>query len=80
MLQQDIFTLEGETYKRPKGPDKPEPIRMWYNHKSFYLCCNRKNDAAIRSPQLVDDLKTGFGMTAPLYHYLLNTLARVKKP
>jgi len=26
----------------------------------------------------VDDLKAGFGMTAPLYHYLLDTLARVK--
>lgn len=78
--QQDTFALEGETYKRHKGADKPEPIRTWYNHKSFYLCCNRKNDAAIRSPQLVDDLKAGFGLTAPLYHYLLNTLARVRQP
>lgn len=48
--------------------------------KSFYLCCNRRNDKAIRSPQLVDDLKTGFGLTAPLYHYLLETLARVQPP
>lgn len=76
--KQDIFTLEGETYKRPKGADKPDPIRTWYNCKSFYLCCNRRNDKAIRSPQLVDDLKTGFGLTAPLYHYLLETLARVQ--
>ncbi len=77
---QEIFTLEGETYKRVKGADKPEPIRTWYNHKSFYLCCNLKNDKAIRSGQLVDDLKTGFGLAAPLYHYLLETLARVKPP
>jgi uncharacterized protein (TIGR02453 family) len=78
--KQDIFTLEGETYKRPKGADKPDPIRAWYNYKSFYLCCNRRNDKAIRSPQLVDDLKTGFGLTAPLYHYLLETLARLQPP
>ncbi len=78
--KQDIFTLEGETYKRPKDDDKPEPIRTWNNHKSFYLCCTRKNDTAIRSPQLGDDLKAGFGLTAPLYHYLLDTLARVKQP
>lgn len=78
--KQDIFTLEGETYRRPKGADRPEPIRTWYNHKSFYLSCSRKNDAAIRSGQLVDDLKAGFGLTAPLYHYLLDTLARVRPP
>lgn len=77
---QDTFTLEGEQYKRPKGPDKPEPIGTWYNHKSFYLCCKRKNDKAIRSPQLVDDLQAGFTQTAPLYHYLLDTIARVKTP
>ena len=76
---QDIFALEGETYKRVKGKDQPDSIRAWYNHKSFYLCCNRKNDRAIRSPQLVDDLISGFGITAPLYHYLLETIARTKK-
>lgn len=77
---QEVFALEGEKYKRPKGPDKPEPIRTWYNHRSFYLCCNRKNDKAIRSPQLVDDLMTGFAMTAPLYHYLLDTITRTRQP
>lgn len=78
--KQDIFTLEGERYKRPQGQDKPEPIRTWYAHKSFYLCCNRKLDKAIRSPQLVDDLTAGFAQTAPLYHYLLETIARTKQP
>lgn len=76
--EQDTFTLEGETYKRPKDSDKCEPIRTWYNHKSFYLCCNRKNDQTIASSQLVDDLVAGFSMTAPLYHYLLDTIARTK--
>jgi len=48
--------------------------------KSFYLCCNHRNDRAIRSPQLVDDLKAAFGLTAPLYRYLLETLTRVRPP
>jgi uncharacterized protein (TIGR02453 family) len=77
---QDVFKLEGETYKRPKGPDKPEPIRTWYNHKSFYLTCNRKIDKAILSPQLVDDLIQGLGMAAPLYHYMLDTIVQAKQP
>jgi uncharacterized protein (TIGR02453 family) len=76
---QETFTIEGETYKRPRGQDQPEPIRTWYNYKSFYLTCNRKLDKAIQSPQLVDDLMTGFGMTIPLYHYLLTTIQKVRQ-
>ena len=77
---QDVFKLEGETYKRPKGSDRPEPIRTWYNHKSFYLSCSRKIDKAILSQQLVDDLMQGFGMAAPLYHYLLDTIVQARQP
>jgi len=77
--EQDTFTLEGRQYKRPKGPELPEPLRTWYNYQSFYLCCNVKNDKAIRSPQLVDDLIAGFTMTAPLYHYLLDIITGVRR-
>jgi uncharacterized protein (TIGR02453 family) len=77
---QKVFKLEGETYKRSKGPDKPEAIRTWYDRKSFYLSCNRKIDRAIQSPQLVDDLMSGFAMTTPLYHYLLDTLVQAGGP
>jgi uncharacterized protein (TIGR02453 family) len=77
--KQDTLKLEGETYKRPKSQDKPEPIRTWYNHKSFYLSCSRKLDEAIRTPRLVDDLTAAFAPTAPLYHYLLSTIAAVGK-
>jgi uncharacterized protein (TIGR02453 family) len=78
--KQDTLQLEGETYKRPKGEDKPEPIRTWYNYKSFYLCCNRKLDESIRTPRLVDDLKRAYAASAPLYHYLLSTLATARNP
>jgi uncharacterized protein (TIGR02453 family) len=68
--KQDTFTLEGELYKRPIGQDKPEPIRTWYQHKTFYLTCNRPIDDAILSPAFADQLMDHFGMAAPLYHYI----------
>jgi uncharacterized protein (TIGR02453 family) len=68
--KQDVFTLEGERYKRPLGQDKPEPIRTWYGYKSFYLTCNRKIDEAILSPGFADQLMAHFGLAAPLYHYI----------
>ncbi len=68
--KQNIFVLEGERYKRPLGQDKPEPIRTWYDYKSFYLSCNRKIDKAILSPKFADQLMAHFGLAAPLYHYI----------
>jgi uncharacterized protein (TIGR02453 family) len=72
--QQDSFVLEGEQYKRIKGKDKPEPIRTWYNYRSFYVCCRHKIDKAILSDQIVQTLATDFTIIAPLYHYLRETI------
>lgn len=75
--QQDVFTLEGQTYKRPIGQDKPEPIRTWYQYKSFYLTCGRPVDDAIFSPAFADRLMKHFGMAAPLYHYVHRIASQV---
>jgi hypothetical protein len=53
-----------------EGQDKPEPIRTWYQYKSFYLTCNRKIGEAILSPRFADQLMDHFGLAAPLYHYI----------
>jgi uncharacterized protein (TIGR02453 family) len=74
---QNVFTLEGERYKRAIGEDKPEPMRTWYQYKSFYLTCNRKIDGAILSPTFADQLMKHFGLAAPLYHYIHRLAAQV---
>jgi uncharacterized protein (TIGR02453 family) len=68
--KQKTFVLEGEKYKRIIGETKPAKIRDWYQRRNMYLVCNRKIDHALFSNKLVDDLASGFKMTAPLYHYL----------
>jgi uncharacterized protein (TIGR02453 family) len=73
------FVLEGESYKRHKGPDKSEPILSWYNHKSFYLSSRHKIDKTIQSPALVDTLIHDFKLCAPLYHYLRETILKTKQ-
>jgi uncharacterized protein (TIGR02453 family) len=77
--KQDVFTLDGETYKRPIGRDKPEPIRTWYQFKSFYLSCNRAVDDAILSPEFADQITAHFGLAAPLYRYIRRTASCVLK-
>ena len=75
--RQKVFTLEGERYRRPIGQDKPEPIRTWYQSKSFYLSCDRKIDDAIQSPRFAGQLARHFRLAAPLYHYIRRTAAEV---
>jgi uncharacterized protein (TIGR02453 family) len=75
--KQDIFTLQGEPYKRPIGRDKPEPIRTWYQYKSFYLSRDCGIDDTILSPQFADRLATHFIMAAPLYHYIRRIASQV---
>lgn len=76
--KQDVFTLEGDQYKRPIGADKPEPIRTWYRFRSFYLSCNRKIDNSILSAGFADQLAKHFRMAAPLYHYIRRTASQVR--
>jgi len=75
--KQDVFTLEGERYKRPLGQDKPEPVRTWYGYKSFYLTCSRKIDDAILSPGFANQLRKHFALAAPLYHYIHRIASQV---
>ncbi len=75
--KQDVFTLNGQTYKRPIGQDKPEPIRTWYQHKSFYLSRDRPIDEIVLSPKLTNQLKKHFALAAPLYHYVRRIASQV---
>ncbi len=67
---QGVFQIEGEQYKRIIDPDKPPEIQEWYQRKNLFLVCNRKIDDVLFSKELVDDLISGFGLLAPLYHFL----------
>ncbi len=75
--KQDVFTLQGETYKRLIGQNKSEPIRTWYQYKSFYLSCSCSIDDAILSPKLASQLTDHFSMAAPLYHYIRRIASQV---
>lgn len=67
---QGVFQIEGEQYKRIIDPNKPPEIQEWYQRKNLFLVCNRKIDDVLFSKELVDDLISGFGILAPLYHFL----------
>lgn len=69
--RQDVFTLEGEDYKRPKG-DPGKLLSPWYNKRGFSLSCARKHDSLIFSHDLADVLLEGYEQLLPFYRYLMS--------
>jgi len=68
--KQNLFTLEGEKYKKILNDRMPKYIQEWYQRKSFYLVHNSEIDDHLFSPILIDELISGFKMLKPLYRYL----------
>lgn len=68
--KQNVFTLEGDKYKRILDKTKPEDILNWYQRKNLFLICNKFTDDTLFSDKLVDELKSGFSMLSDFYLYL----------
>lgn len=73
---QNLFQLEGDRYQRQLKTEHPAEIREWYQHKNFYLACNKEIADVLLSARLVDELIFGFMMLKPLYQYLLKLKKR----
>lgn len=67
---QDTFVLEGETYRRVLRPDLPEDLQLWHRRKNLYLVCNRQPDKNLFTHGLINELRCGFELLAPLYGFL----------
>ena len=66
--KQDIFTLAGPEYARSKGETTPL-LRPWYNRKSINLQPDVPLDDRIFSPELAQDVISGFQSLMPFYRY-----------
>lgn len=68
--KQNVFTLEGDKYKRILDKTKPADILDWYQRKNLYLVCNKSIDDVLFSSELVHELNSNFTLLAGLYRYL----------
>ncbi len=68
--KQQVYALEGETYKRIRDKSKPEEIQTWYQRKNFYLASNHKIDKRLFNRALLHDLIRDFGLLAPFYSFI----------
>lgn len=74
--EQDLFGIEGATYKRSIANALPPEIQPWYQRKNLYLSSNHDADASLLRSELACELCAGFRMLAPLYRFLLAASAQ----
>ena len=66
--RQTQFVLTGQEYKRKKGDTSPL-LEPWYNRKSLSFQHELPPDERLFSPELAQDIITGFDGLMPLYKY-----------
>ena len=69
--KQDLFVLEGEEYKRPKGQTTPL-LSPWYNRKGLLLSRECSNGGVLFTPELPQVLVDGYSFLLPYYRYFLS--------
>jgi uncharacterized protein (TIGR02453 family) len=68
---QNIFTLEGQMYKRSLNNEISEEFRSWYQRKEIYFVCNRNKDSLLFSSELIEKLTDDFKTIAPIYNFFI---------
>lgn len=68
--KQNVFSLQGEKYKKILDKSKPEEILDWYQRKEIYFMCEKKIDKRLFESGLAEDLKQDFEVLRPFYEFL----------
>jgi uncharacterized protein (TIGR02453 family) len=66
----DLFTLGGETYKRPRVTDLPPVTQELCNHKTFYYIHSEKVNRRLFTADLSEEIVAGFKLLGPLYNHI----------
>ena len=66
--RQDMFTLTGEEYAKPKG-HADDLLGPWYNKRWIGFRCIRPYDAVSASRELLTFAEDGFRFMIPYYQY-----------
>ncbi len=71
---QDLFVLEGESYKKTRFPDQPEDLRKWLDLKDICFICNHTDFDLLFSEGLAKKVADELKLLAPEYKLMLETV------
>ena len=76
---QGEFQLESRPYKRPKGDPGPL-LAPLYNSRYFSINCDRNCEGELFTPELYDQVLSGFRFLVPWYNFLQEAVWDQKQP
>lgn len=65
------FTVEGESFKRPRFTDAPEGVLPYLNRKGLSFCFSSPNLKKTLSPKIADEIIEGFLLLKPVYRLMM---------
>ena len=68
-MNQNLYHMEGECYKRPHYPDQPEELRQWLERRNLSFTAESEDMDLLFSPALADKLSEDFEKLSPIYHF-----------
>ena len=69
--RQNVYTLDGERYKRPHFPDQPQALRDWLELRGISLNADSSDFDLLFSNRLAGYLAEQFQKIAPVYRFML---------
>lgn len=73
IIKKNVFSIEGEIYKRYIPNDLPEEIQAWYQRKNIYIVSNNEINSDLFSGRLALNLGKGYEILKPLYDFFLKS-------
>lgn len=67
---QELFRLEGETYKRPRHPEAPPELREWVERKAIYFCRRGGDPEFLYAEDLGTRVARELTVLKPVYDFL----------
>ena len=78
-LEQNIFHMEGETYRRPHYPQEPKEKQLWLEKRGICFVAGSGDMNLLFSKELAAKLEEDFRTLKPIYRFLLQASAREKQ-
>lgn len=69
---QRVFQMDGECFKRPRYPEKPEDLRLWLERRNISFDAASSDFDLLFSDRLAKKLAADFKLLKPIYHLLLS--------
>lgn len=76
---QNIFTLVGENFKKPRYADYPEDMRIWLEKKDMCFIANSQDIDLLFSNDLAKTLSDQFTLIKPIYDLMMTVESLVER-